>query len=186
MAYFKGGRLASVAILLLLGAVTHLYTGSPTCGEFMTSAAIATPTRRRVGIRNSYLSIGSLFLGAVGLGNFVTRWNSPSGWLGLALGAFCVWLFIIELRGVTVDRGMLSFPRRPLRWLPIFSIWRQQIATIELHEMTVLPRWYGLQVVLVEGAFGAERLLFQSRSVRMKFFEAVKAQAPGIRIYRAS
>jgi hypothetical protein len=54
----------------------------------------------------------------------------------------------------------------------------------ELQEMTVLPRWCGLQVVLVEGAFGAERLLFQSRSVRMKFFEAVKAQVPGIRIYR--
>jgi hypothetical protein len=152
----------------------------------MTSAAIVTPTRRRVGIRNSYLSIGSLFLGAVGLGYFVTRWNSPSGWFGLALGILCVWLFTIELRGVTVDGGMLSFPRRPLRWLPVVSIWWQQVATIDLQEMTVLPRWCGLQVVLIEGAFGAERLLFQSRSVRMKFFEAVKAQAPSIRIYRAS
>jgi hypothetical protein len=150
----------------------------------MTSAAIVAPTRRRVGIRNSYLSIGLFFLGTVGIGFFVTRWNSPSGWLGLAFGILCVWLFIMELRGVTVDRGMLSFPRRPFRWLPVFSIWRQQLATIELQEMTVLPRWCGLQVVLVEGAFGAERLLFQSRSLRMKFFEAVKAQVPGIRIYR--
>jgi hypothetical protein len=151
----------------------------------MTSAAIVTPTRRRVGIHNSYLSFGSFFLGAVGIGFFVTRWNSPSGWLGLALGILCVWLFIIELRGVTVDSGMLSFPQRPLRWLPVFSIWRQQVATIELQEMTVLPRWCGLQVVLVEGAFGAQRLLFKSRTARMKFFEAVKAQVPGIRIYRA-
>jgi hypothetical protein len=54
----------------------------------------------------------------------------------------------------------------------------------QLEEMTVLRPWCGLQVVLLEGGFGAERLLFHSRKARMKFFEAMKAELPGIRIYR--
>jgi hypothetical protein len=51
--------------------------------------------------------------------------------------------------------------------------------------MTSLRPWMGLEVILLEGRFGADRVLFQSRNARLKFFEAVKAKAPEVRIYRA-
>jgi len=51
--------------------------------------------------------------------------------------------------------------------------------------MTVLRPWLSLEIVLLEGRFGAERLLFHSRNARLKFFDAVKTKSPGIKIYRA-
>ena len=83
-----------------------------------------------------------------------------------------------------VRADTVSFQRRPFRWLPIFSVWRRRVLLRDLDEMTVLRPWCGLQVVLLEGGFGAERLLFHSRKARMKFFEAVMTKLPDIRIYR--
>jgi len=151
----------------------------------MTSAAIATPERKRVSVRNRYVLLGSLLLGGLGLAYFVLRSKAPPGWLALALGLFCVWLFLLELRGVVAAADTVSFPRRPLRWLPIFSLWRRRVPLRDLEEITVLRPWCGLQLVLLDGRFGTEHLLFHSRKARMKFFEAVKAMLPDIRIYRS-
>jgi hypothetical protein len=150
----------------------------------MTSAAITSSARKRVSVRNRYVLLASLLAAGLALGYFVLRSKAPPGWLALALGLFCVWLFLLELRGVVVRADTLSFPRRPIRWLPIFSIWRRRVPLRDLDEMTVLRPWCGLQVVLLDGRFGSERLLFHSRNARMKFFEAVKAKLPDIRIYR--
>jgi hypothetical protein len=149
----------------------------------MTSAVIAS-AGKRVSVRNRYVLLASLLVAGLGLGYFVLRSKAPPGWLALALGLFCVWLFLLELRGVVVRADTVSFPRRPFRWLPILSVWRSRIHLRDLDEMTVLRPWCGLQVVLLEGRFGNERLLFHSRKARMKFFEAVKAKLPDVRIYR--
>jgi hypothetical protein len=149
-----------------------------------TSAAVATAARNRLSVRNPYVLVGSLFAGSLGLGYFVLG-SPPLGWFALALGLFCVWLFVLELRGVAVNADVLSFPSRPLRWLPIFSVWRRRVPMRDLEEMTVLRPWCGLQVVLLDGRCGVERSLFHSRNSRLKFFDAVKAKLPGIRIYRA-
>jgi hypothetical protein len=151
----------------------------------MTSAAIAPSAGKRVNVRNRYVLLASLLAAVLGLGYFVLRSKAPPGWLALALGLSCVWLFLLELRGVMVRADTVSSPRRPFRWLPILSVWRRRVPLQDLDEMTVLRPWCGLQVVLFEGRFGAERLLFHSRKARVKFVAAVKAKQPSIRIYRA-
>jgi len=151
----------------------------------MTSAAVATAARKRLSVRNPYVLAGSVLVGSLGLGYFVLGSTTPLGWFALALGLFCVWLFVLEVRGVVVNADALSFPSRPFRWLPIFSVWRRRVPMQDLEEMTVLSPWCGLQVVLLDGRCGVERLLFHSRNSRLKFFDAVKAKLPAIRIYRA-
>jgi hypothetical protein len=149
-----------------------------------TGAAVATGARKRLSVRNPYVLAGSLSVGSLGLGYFVLG-STPLGWFALALGLFCIWLFVLELRGVVVNADTLSFPSRPVRWLPIFAVGRRRVPMRDLEEMTVLRPWCGLQVVLLDGGCGVERLLFHSRNSRLKFFDAVKAKLPTIRIYRA-
>jgi hypothetical protein len=59
------------------------------------------------------------------------------------------------------------------------------LRSADLEEMTVLRPWCGLQVVLLECPFGAERALFHSRKARMKFFDTVKSGLRDVRIYRS-
>jgi hypothetical protein len=150
----------------------------------VTSAAIATSARKPVNVRNPYVLLAALLVAALGLGYFVLRSKAPPGWLALVLGLFSVWMVLLELRGVSVAADAVSFPRRPFRWLPILSVWRRRVPLRDLDEMTVLRPWCGLQVVLLEGRFGAERVLFHSRKARLAFFETVKANLPDVRIYR--
>jgi hypothetical protein len=129
--------------------------------------------------------IAALLVGCLAVVYFGMRWKTPPGWLALVVALFCVWFLILELRGVAIANRSLSFPQRPLRSLLLLSLWRRQIPLPQLEEMTVLRPWCGLQVVLLEGGFGVERLLFHSRTARMKFLEAVKAELPRVRVYRA-
>ena len=46
------------------------------------------------------------------------------------------------------------------------------------------PGFMGLQMVLMEGSFGADLLTFSNRAARLKFFEVVKERAPRVKIYR--
>jgi hypothetical protein len=152
----------------------------------MTAEETEAPTSKRVNIRNRYVLVGSILAACLGLGCFVLRSNAPPGWYGLAL-AFSVismWVFFIELRGVAAVSGTLSFPRRPLRWFPIVPIWRSRVLLTELDEMTLLRPWLAFQVVRLDGQFGSERLLFDSRKARLRFFDAVMEQRPHVPIYR--
>jgi hypothetical protein len=151
----------------------------------MTDAAVATPAREKVSARNRNVLLGLLLPGCAGLAFFLLKSNAPPGWPALALCVFCAWHFLLELPGVVVTADTLSFPRRPLRWFPILSIWRRRIPLRELDEMTLLHSWWGLQVVRLVGQFGTAYLLFDSRKTRLKFFDAVKAGLPHIMIYRA-
>ena len=151
----------------------------------MTTAAVAIPANKTVSIRNRYVLLGSISATCAGIAYFLLRPQTPPGWLALALSVLCVWIFLLELRGVSVKADTLSFAHRPLRWLPIVCVWRRQLALKDLEEMTSLRPWLNFEVVLLEGQFEAGRLLFHSRNARLKFFEAVKERAPAVRIYRA-
>ena len=151
----------------------------------MTTAAAATSERKNVGIRNLYVLLGSISATCAGIAYFLLTPQTPPGWLALALSVLCVWIFLLELRGVSVKADTLSFAHRPLWWLPIVSVWRRQLALKDLEEMTSLRPWLNFEVVLLEGQFEASRLLFHSRNARLKFFEAVKERTPAVRIYRA-
>jgi hypothetical protein len=151
----------------------------------LSTAAVAIPANRTVGIRNLYVLLGSISATCAGIAYFLLTPQTPPGWLALALSVLCVWIFLLELRGVSVKADTLSFAHRPLWWLPIVSVWRRQLALKDLEEMTSLRPWLNFEVVLLEGQFEASRLLFHSRNARLKFFEAVKKRAPAVRIYRA-
>jgi hypothetical protein len=149
------------------------------------SVTLSRPNTRTLAVRNRYVLFGSFLVGVLALSFFALRWKTPAGWAAVALGLVCLWLFVLELRGLVLKEGLVSFPHRPVRWFPIFSFGQRSLSLRQLEEMTVLPTWWGLQVVLLEGPFGAERVLFHSRSARMKFFDAVKAETPDVRIYRS-
>jgi hypothetical protein len=151
----------------------------------MTSAAVAAGARRGANFRNLYVLPAALLIGGAGVVYFGMRWKTTPGWAALVVGLFGMWILIHELRGVAIANRVLSFPHRPLRSLPLVSLSRRQVPLPQLEEMTVLRPWFGLQVVLLEGGFGAERLLFHSRNARMKFLEVVKAELPRVRVYRA-
>src|SRR5271168_1958738 len=139
---------------------------------FMTSAAIVTPATKNVVVRNLSVLFGLVLVGGAGLAYFILDAKALPGWraLALALCVLCAWFFLLELLGVVVTAETMSFPRRPLGWFPIVSIWRRRIRLGELDEMTLLRPWLGLQVVRLDGQFGKACLLFHSRSARLKFF----------------
>jgi len=150
----------------------------------MTTAAVAIPANKTVSIRNRYVLLGSISATCAGIAYFLLRPQTPPGWLALALSVVCIWVFLLELRGVSVKGDTLSFAHRPLRWLPIICTWRRHLPLKDLEEITSLRPWLNFEVVLLEGQFEAGRLLFHSRNARLKFFETVKARAPAVRIYR--
>jgi hypothetical protein len=51
--------------------------------------------------------------------------------------------------------------------------------------LLLLRPWCGLQEVRLDGQFDSQRLLFDVRKARLKFFDAVKEQQPHVTIYRA-
>jgi hypothetical protein len=150
----------------------------------MTDAAVAIPVRGVVSARNRNVLLVLLLFGCAGLAYCLLKSNALPGWPAFALCAFCAWNFLLELPGVVVTADTLSFPRRPLHWFPIVSLWWRRIPLRELDEMTLLHPWWGLQVVRLVGQFGTAYLLFDTRKTRLKFFDAVKAILPHVMIYR--
>jgi len=148
----------------------------------VTTEANVTPGQR-VSIRNRHVLVGSISIACAGI--FARMADAPPGWLWLALtfSAVCVWIFVLELPGVAVAPTSLSFPRRH-SWFPIFPIWRRRLLLSQVDGMTLLPPWYGFQVVRLDGQFGSERLLFDTRKARLRWFDAVRGQRPHIAIYR--
>jgi hypothetical protein len=179
-----GRRLAPIGLSIALTKRRRMPNMIEQLVYSMTDAVIATPSRKSVSVRNRNILLGLLFAGCGGLAYFLLKSSARPGWPALALSILCAWLFLLELPGVFVTSDTLSFPRRPLRWFPIFSLWWRRIPLRELDEMTLLHPWWGLQVVRLVGHFGTAYLLFDTRKTRLKFFDAVKAVLPHVMIYR--
>jgi hypothetical protein len=109
------------------------------------------------------------------------------GWAGLIAGALIVLSLSREFRGLVVDsRRGVSFPRGRLAGFPILSLGRRlETGTASLRVLVVLEPWYGFQVVEIEGWFGSELLVFQSRDQRLRFMSAFEEICPDVPIRKA-
>jgi hypothetical protein len=108
------------------------------------------------------------------------------GWAGLAAGILIVLPLSQEFRGLTISSRGMSFPRGRLARFPILSLGRQlKIGTAGLRGLTVMERWHGFQVVEIDGWFGLELLVFQSRSQRRRFMGAFEEICPDVPIRKA-
>jgi hypothetical protein len=129
-----------------------------------------------------------LEIAAAGIAVFVFVAWEPGllGWAGLAAGILIVWPLSRELRGLTISGRGMSFPRGRLARFPILSLGRQfRTGTAGLRELIVIEPWYGFQVVEIEGWFGSELLVFQSRAQRRRFMIAFDEICPDVPIRKA-
>jgi hypothetical protein len=107
------------------------------------------------------------------------------GWAGLAAGLLIVWLLSREFLGVAIDSRGISLPRGRLAKFPIVSLGRRlETGAAPLRELLVREPWCGFQVVEIEGWFGSEVLVFQSRAQRLRFMCAFEETYPSVPIYR--
>jgi hypothetical protein len=124
---------------------------------------------------------------ATGLAIFVFIAWAPGlpGWAGLAAGVAIVWPLSREFRGLTINSRGISLPRGRLSRFPILSLGRRlETGTASLRELMVFEPWHGFQVVEIEGWFGAELLVFQSRDQRRRFMRAFEEICPNVPITR--
>jgi hypothetical protein len=109
------------------------------------------------------------------------------GWVGLAAGLLIVWPLSREFLGVAIGSRGISLPRGRLTKFPIVSLGRRlETGATPLRELMVMEPWYGFQVVEIEGWFGSEVLVFQSRAQRLRFMSAFEKTYPTVPIYRKS
>src|SRR5271163_4007904 len=113
------------------------------------------------------------------------RWAPRlSGMVGLAVALLGVWLLTREFRGLSINSKVISLPSGRLGALPILSLGRRKVHPDGLRELTVTPPWYSFQIVHIQGDFGSELLVFQSRSQRVRFMSAVLEFRPEVQMFR--
>ena len=106
------------------------------------------------------------------------------GMLGFTMALVGVWLLSREFRGLSINSKAISLPSGRLGALPILSLRRRRVHPDSLRELTVAPRWYTFQMVHIQGEFGSELLVFQSRGQRLRFMNAVEKICPSVQMYR--
>jgi hypothetical protein len=113
------------------------------------------------------------------------RWAPRlSGMVGFAVAILGVWLLTREFRGLSINSKVISLPSGRLGALPILSLKRRKVHPDALRELTVTPPWYSFQIVHIQGEFGSELLVFQSRGQRLRFMNAVEKICPNVQMYR--
>src|SRR5271154_4760221 len=106
------------------------------------------------------------------------------GMAGFAMALLGVWLLSREFRGLSINSKVISLPSGRLGALPILSLKRRKVHPDALRELTVTPPWYSFQIVHIQGEFGSELLVFQSRGQRLRFMNAVEKICPSVQMYR--
>jgi len=120
----------------------------------------------------------------IGLGIYSLWWPSLLALGGLVVVAYSAWLLFLEGRGIMVDEQTLSFPTRPLPWLPIFALTRGRVRVGNVADLTYVGSWMGMERVLLNRRSDHQTLLFQDRTTRRLFFETMRRRFPTIEIYR--
>lgn len=139
---------------------------------------------QRVRIRNWKL-VGIWLIGAtLGALAFQFQHRVPAGMYGPLLSIFCLSQMLFELLGVAIEKDVIGLPVRPMKLLPIVSVWRKSVAIVNIEGVTFAGSWLGIQVMVVESASAASIAAFQDRKARVKFIDGLKTRAPGLRIYR--
>jgi hypothetical protein len=103
---------------------------------------------------------------------------------GLVIFAYSAWLLLLEGRGIIMDEQTLSFPTRPVRWLPIFALARTRLPLEKITDLTYMGSWMGIERVLLNHRTDRRTLLLEDRDARRLFFEAMRRRISAIEIYR--
>jgi len=122
----------------------------------------------------------------IGLGIYGVSSPSLLASAGLVIFAYSAWLLFLEGRGIIIDEQTLSFPIRPLAWLPIFALTRARLRlpVVQVSDLTYVGSWMGMERVLLNHQSDRQTLIFQDRDARRRFFEIMKRRLPMIDIYR--
>lgn len=154
--------------------------------EAPTQPATPTPTSspRTKRFWNWKLISVEIIVTALGAIAFLTRAPRLPGMAGLVIGLLGLWLLSREYRGIAVNAKMISLPTGGLRALPILHLGRRKVHPDSVRELTVTHPWYSFQIVQIQGDFGSEVLVFQSRGQRLRFMKALENINPGVQMYR--
>jgi hypothetical protein len=107
------------------------------------------------------------------------------GWAGLAAGVLIVFFLSREVPGLSIDSRGISFPRGRLQRFPVLSFGRKlEAGAGGIRELMVMEPWHGFEVVRMEGWFGVELLVFQSRDQRVRFMSTFEEICPDVPIRR--
>src|SRR5262249_10743101 len=139
----------------------------------------------RAVFRNWYLLAAAVLGILIGVGIYWLWWPSLLALGGLVIFAYSAWLLFLEGRGIFVDEQTLSFPTRPLPWLPIFALTRGRVPVEQVTELTCGRTWMGMERVLLNRRSDRQTLMFQDRNARRLFFETMRQRVPTIEMYRA-
>ena len=135
-------------------------------------------------LRTWQLVLAYLAVGFVGLAVFVFRAPQNIGLLAAPVALFAFAQMYFELRGVRVGVQDCAWPTGRDRSFPYFSFGRRKVALESISEISVSRGQAGMEMILVEGDFGGDFVLFSSRAARVRFCDAIKQRAPRVRIYR--
>ena len=121
---------------------------------------------------------------AVGIYGFDGLNNGLLRVVALIGALFSLGLLFREFRGLSIGAQIISLPSGRSAAFPVLFRGRRKIAIETLRELTVSDRWYGFEIVTIQGGFGSEVLMFQSRGQRLRFMGAVEKIRPDVQMFR--
>jgi hypothetical protein len=104
--------------------------------------------------------------------------------VALIVALFGLWFLTREVRGLSIGAKIISLPSGRNAAFPILFHRRRKIAIDTLRELTVNDPWYGFEIVSIQGGFGSEVLVFQTRGQRLRFMSAVEKISPNVQMFR--
>jgi hypothetical protein len=121
---------------------------------------------------------------AVGIYGFDGLNNGLLRVVALIGALFSLGLLFREFRGLSIGAQIISLPSGRSAAFPVLFRGRRKIAIETLRELTVSDRWHGFEIVTIQGGFGSEVLVFQSRGQRLRFMGAVEKIRPDVQMFR--
>ena len=144
---------------------------------------LSRPLKTR-GFRNWKLIGTEIVATGLGVVGFSEWAPGLPGMVGFVIAILGLWLLSREVRGVAINPQMISLPSNRWRRFPILYSGRRRVDPGRLRELTVTRPWYGFQIVRIQGDFGTETLVFQTRRQRQRFMSVVESICPNAEIFR--
>jgi hypothetical protein len=152
----------------------------------MPASVSSRATAPAEGFRNWKLIGVEIIASALALYAFLGWAPELLGWVGLVAAVPIVLSLGRELGGVAINDRGLSFLRGRPAGFPILPLGRRlEVGAAGLRELRVMEPWHRIEVVRIEGWFGAELLVFQSRAQRVRFMSVFQKTYPDVPIYKA-
>jgi hypothetical protein len=149
--------------------------------ELKAFGATASLTR----FRNWKLMAIELAIALFGSYVFAARIGSPVVGIVTGIGGIgALWLFRLELSGISMDDKTLTMPTRRTRLMPVLSVRQRTVRLSEVRRLSMSARWLGFDVVKITGDFGWNLLIFASRGQRRRFTALMQTICPEVAVYR--